>query len=196
MSQTSANVIAGYDAKASDFNKVVADLAEIYAGGPGVPVGGVISWWSDNTVPLNYKVCDGTAVADALSPLNGLTVPNMTDRFIRGVANANIRTTPASGGVDEVTLTIAQTPSHNHPGSFTSSDGNHVHGYTSATAQIIQRIVNNADGPHGFSDGGFGAATGAAGQHSHGVNVAAQGGSQPHTNIPAYRGMVFVMRIK
>lgn len=200
--QTSANVIAGYDAKASDFNKVVADLAEIYAGGPGIPVGGVIAWWSDNTVPLNFKVCDGTAVADAQSPLNGLTIPDMTDRFIRGVASANIRTSPVSGGEDDVTLTASQMPVHSH----SVNQSPHGHGVNDPGHTHSQRGRNNVNGDGAGSEwtdefdtrGGINAAlTGISIQSSNAnISLGNAGSGASHNNIPAYRGFVYVMRIK
>ncbi len=195
MSQTSANVIAGDDARASDINKIIADLAEIYAGGPGVPIGGIIHHWSDNTVPLNYKVMDGTVISSTGSPVNGLTIPNAIDRFIRGVAISNLRVTPVSGGADTHTLSVDEMPSHAHSAS-TDVQGYHLHNGPFATNQIVKRIENAGDGLHGFSDGATNRQTDVQGGHGHNVFIGANGGNLPHNNIPAYRGFVPIMRIK
>lgn len=189
MSQTSANVIAGNDAKASDHNAVVADLAEIYAGGPGVPVGGVIYWWSDNTVPLNYKVCDGTAVSDVSSPLNGLNTPNLIDRFVRGVANANIRSSIPSGGQDSVTLTVNNMPSHFHDiigfmpnfnvwNKNDNSTAFNINDFSGDRIAVADNALNGVNGDN--------------------INKTTQstGGGVAFSNIPAYRGLVPIVRIK
>lgn len=55
-----------------------------------VPVGGVIAWLSNITgvpnLPIGWKLCDGTVVNDALSPMNGETIPDLNgdNRFLRG----------------------------------------------------------------------------------------------------------------
>lgn len=210
MPQTSAAVTAGNDAKASEFNKVVADLTEIYAGGPGVPVGAIIWWWSNNTVPLNYKVCDGTIVADAASALNGLTVPDLTSKFVRGVANANIRTSPVSGGEDTHVLTTSEIPSHSHgitqsPHSHGVSDPGHNHTLTGprTTAAGTDKSGNGVP-PHnsitfannfiidvGSRTTGISIASANAS-----ISINNAGGGAAHNNIPAYVGLVPIIRIK
>lgn len=186
MPQTSSNVIAGNDAKASDFNKVIADLTEIYSGGPGVPIGGIIDWWSDNTVPLNYKVCDGTVISDGASPLNGLTSPNVVNKFARGVAQANIRSSPVTGGADSLTLTVNELPAHSH------SQAAHNHSIGGVY------IENNKN----YSGTGFNPLTNdvrsgvVSSTGSSQPAIGSTGSGNPFNIIPAYYGLVKIIRIK
>lgn len=186
MPQTSSNVTAGNDAKASDFNKVVADLAEVYSGGPGVPIGGIIYWFSDNTIPLNYKECNGQTISDASSPINGLILPDLRDKFIRGVGNANLRSSPVAGGNDTVTLTINELPAHSH------SQASHNH----SIGGIY--IENNK----GYTGTGFNPLTNDVRTGSINTTgsanpaIGSTGNSQAFSILPGYRGMVPIIRYK
>lgn len=198
MPQTSVNVVSGNDAKASDINKIVADLAEIYSGGPGVPVGGIVDFWSDNTMPLNYKEVNGQTISDAASPLNGLTLPNAINRFRRGVATANIRVSPSDGGTDSHSLAHSHTVSaHGH------GMGNHSHGFSGRTGPEIN---NGGQSSSTHNQVGFGPPA-----HNHDYSGNTGGPSTNNTdltapgtnaqlgdisNIPSYRGFVPIMRIK
>lgn len=68
----------------------------------------------------------------------------------------------AQGGESKHQLTIAEMPSHNHPGSFAVSSRNDSGG----------GVFEESGGP----------------ENNLTVNVAAQGGNQPHNNIPPYLG--------
>lgn len=84
----------------------------------------------------------------------------------------------ATLGVSEHALSIAQMPSHNHPGSETSQNGEHSHtipGYASSS-------VGGAFGSGNTPLANIGTST--AGLHRHDVSVGAQGGGQPHPNMP------------
>lgn len=55
-----------------------------------VPIGGIVSWLKNFTGVPNlaegWVECDGSTIADALSPLNGQTLPNLNgnNNFLRG----------------------------------------------------------------------------------------------------------------
>jgi len=169
--------------------------------GPFVPIGGIIMWWSDNTVPTNWEVCDGTTVATSGSPLIGLTKPNLTNKMVRGVANSNIRSTPSNGGTDSHSHTVN---SHSH---VITMDGAHSHTVDSHYHDVYGECNGNYGGGCGN------AANGAAGHgqsglaspgtsnpgayHDHYTNTSSVApGMDTQNNIPAYIGLVFIMRVK
>ena len=58
-----------------------------------VPIGGIVAWAKSLTAVPNlaegWVECDGAVLVDALSPLNGQTIPDLigssgTERFLRG----------------------------------------------------------------------------------------------------------------
>jgi hypothetical protein len=86
-----------------------------------VPIGGVISYFGDPAnLPGNWRVCDGSAVDDPLSPLNGHTLPDMTNRFIRGIGSGQ-----APGHMAGQDTRAYSVPDHTHNYHF--SVGNHKH---------------------------------------------------------------------
>jgi hypothetical protein len=77
-------------------------VAVAAGGGTNIPVGAVIDWWRPDAtfaVPTGFAICDGSIVNDAGSPLNGKTLPDLTNKFIMGVTNVNnIGTAGGSSG--------------------------------------------------------------------------------------------------
>lgn len=190
-----------------------------------VPVGTVIVWWRPSTatpIPSGYVVADGQSISNPASPFNGQNVPNLQDKFIRGINTSVLGSyggpaAPASGGSD----------SHSHGGSTAaagdhahtvnahthtvSTDGSHDHG---ALTLGFDSFQGTSPSNQGF-DGGLGpGATGhnhrisSAGSHNHG---AATGSTSPGTNtagshahgvttdaqnnIPAYIGLLYLIKI-
>tara|TARA_R110000796_G_scaffold234381_1_gene353060 strand:+ start:1 stop:978 length:978 start_codon:yes stop_codon:yes gene_type:complete len=91
-----------------------------------VPLGGIIMWSGDiGDIPSGWRLC-----TDGVSAINGVTVPNLSNKFI--VASSNTSGTPtssitgsplATGGSNthnhggfsgETTLVISQIPTHDH----------------------------------------------------------------------------------
>jgi len=169
--------------------------AKLAAGvGLGVPIGAVLAWWGDSSnVPQGWVVCDGGTVNDAGSPLNGLAVPDLTDRFIRG-AIGNVRGQTPTGGADSLDLAHGHivnahahtVQSHTHG---ISADGNHSHGmnhqHNGTVNESQDSIVysGNDTNPsyyaakryhtHTFTTDGTRDQTDGAGSHSHGGQTGA-----------------------
>jgi microcystin-dependent protein len=136
------------------------------------------------------------------------TTPDLRGRFIVGMSNTDVanhgytnteknRTDYNSigdvGGEYEHTLTISEMPSHNHPGSTTSTDGAHSH--TIEEPDGCDDFVGSGQSGCYFANPTHVVQTASAGAHNHTVNVASQGGGDPHENRPPYYVLAFIMKL-
>lgn len=144
------------------------------------PVGGIIMYWSAGAAaPSNWVYCDGSVIADAGSTLNGKTTPNiMGTKFVRGVANTNLQTTPNNGGSDTYALAT-----HDHTWSTTDGSGDMSSGDGQLVHQNNQAVVT--------AGGAF--AQRPSLSKTFKTNT---GGSATVATVPAYIGMTYIMRIK
>lgn len=122
----------------------------------GVP-SGVIVMWSGASIPAGWALCDGGVH-------NGVQTPDLRDMFIVGAGSSY--SIGATGGEASHTLTVAEMPSHSHPGLRT------------------EKHVGDAS-PHDYdaykcrSDGTTGST----------------GGDQPHENRPPYYALAYIMKL-
>lgn len=148
---------------------------------------------SGSTVYSDWHICNG---------VNG--TPDLRDRFI--VGSGNSYTSGTRGGVNSVTLTQSQMPSHSHG---MNSGGAHYHeisqaGNNNAHEAIHAYFTNNA-GIQGADIGGdhqgneqFDLAFANysnhkvnSGAHTHTINPT--GGGQAHENRPPYYALAFII---
>ncbi|MDR1114005.1 MAG: hypothetical protein LBL50_02820, partial [Candidatus Margulisbacteria bacterium] len=112
-----------------------------------------------------WTLCNGTAV-------NGITVPNLVDKFLRGAAS------PDTTGGGTATLTTANLPSHGHDLSglaISSSDGGHTH-----TNNITATIATDS-GVHSHEAGSL-ACPVEGGSHGHELSITSvTGGTHEHS---------------
>lgn len=74
----------------------------------GLPRGIIVAWsGKPDNIPDGWALCDGT-------PKNGVTVPNLSGRFIIGYQNGAYNS-GATGGSTTHQMTVTEMPSHNHP---------------------------------------------------------------------------------
>lgn len=88
-------------------------------GGGSIPAG-LICMWSGSSfnIPSGWALCNGNN-----------NTPDLRDKFVLGASNYTVG---ATGGEKEVTLTVAQIPSHSH------DIGNHSHNIENYTFQGSQ----------------------------------------------------------
>jgi microcystin-dependent protein len=103
---------------------------------PGALPVGLITLWSGSivSIPTGWTLCDGTA-----------GTPDLRDRFVVGAGTTYA--VNATGGVNTVTLTTAQMPSHSHTNSVSTTDLAHIHSNTVSTADLshTHNVVGNSD---------------------------------------------------
>lgn len=166
----------------------VANSLYHYNGGwqiVGVPPGGIMMWsGAINNIPVGWALCDGT---------NGR--PDLRERFIVGAGGDN-GDVPGSGyaphltgGFNEVTLTLAQMPSHSHT---MQSAGEHQH--------FVKEVRRGDEGSSGadqsvgsHDEGGDQKNTSFAGDHVHTINPS--GSNAPHENRPPYYALAFIIKL-
>ncbi len=104
------------------------------------PVGTILMWYgTEANVPAGWAICDGRT-------LLGYLTPDLRGRFVLGSgagSGLTTRTAGQRGGVETVTLTQTQIPSHNHTGT-TNSDGLHNHTASSSTEGSHQHEYEDA----------------------------------------------------
>lgn len=176
----------------------------------GLPCGSIIPWAGD-TAPANWLLCDGAAVSRttyaSLFGLIGTTygtgdgsttfnVPDLRGRVPVGKNGGSFGTLGSTGGVESVTLTEAQMPSHTH----VQNSHNHT----------LRTWVYNGGNP-----GSVGAKYGMGFQYNTGArndqsaassgevewgNIATTatnqntGGGQAHTNLQPYQVVNYIIK--
>ncbi len=155
------------------------------------PYVGEIRIFAGNFAPAGWMFCDGTLLAisdfETLFNLIGTTyggdgqstfaLPDLRGRL--AIHQGNGFTLAETGGVEQVTLTVSQIPSHQHSPAAVSGPG-------------------NQPSPAGgvWASSGLGAFT-APGSVPDAIAVAAQfsGGSQPHDNFKPYLCMNYIISL-
>lgn len=175
-----------------------------------LPAGAIIMW-SGTSIPAGWALCNGSTFLSE----DGITytTPNLSGRFIVGYQSGSSdygqpgnrseagSTNGGTGGLEEVTLSSSQMPSHTHAkGTLsTASAGSHSHNITMAAGSTY------STGGRVRSDGDFDNEgtyyTQNAGEHTHTINgsTAATGGNssgvtQAHENRPPYYVLAFIMK--
>jgi len=141
------------------------------------PIGSIEIWHGTiATIPSGWFLCDGVSGR-----------PNLLDRFVRGV-NTQFSDPGVSGGLNTVSLTLAQLSSHSHA---VTGGGTHDHTI-----------------PQGNSAGSTGVRRGSGGGAGNGLDLGDEsppivtgggfsgfiGGNQAHTNIPPFFEVAYIIK--
>jgi microcystin-dependent protein len=156
------------------------------------PYVGEIRMFAGNFAPAGWMFCEGQLLPiseeETLFNLIGTTyggdgqstfaLPDLRGRIPLHMGNGFILA--ETGGAEEITLTVNQTPAHSHPFLATSLRGTQATPAGSLAAQSINVVPWINDAP--------------------GVSFAAPaitptGGSQPHTNFQPYLCMNFILSL-
>ena len=168
-----------------------------------VPVGTVLDWYcsADCAIPDGYMIADGSVVTNEASQFFNETVPDLTDKFVRGVTDVNNVGNTWGENSHDHTVTIDDDGSHSHNVNIggTSSASNHKHSIgefradrdpTSTNALLTTIFVDDFTGSNGAHSHNIGSKTSEVdGLHTHTNSVTTE------NNIPEYIGLVKIIRI-
>ena len=87
-----------------------------------VPIGAIIDWWrgsSDQSVPDNYRICDGSVIAGTGGEMDGIATPDLSNKFTVGTSDPGQTNTTTGDPTHSHGYT---TPSHTHPFPHTHPD--------------------------------------------------------------------------
>ena len=170
----------------------------------GVPLGAILMWGGGNTIPTGFTLCN----AANAGTVNGITVPNLEDKFIIGAKEhssgwkTNVTgSLGASGGSKDSTLvshshttnSIIETGSNSAKdlsGSVTHiSEGFNVNGTVSGVFTKTNQGVNSpTESASNSAVSGFDMDV----NHRHGTDT--QGSAATNTNLPPYVALAYIIR--
>lgn len=127
------------------------------SGGESLPIGSVIMWAGTlETIPTGWHLCNGE---DGTIDLRGMFALGAGGTYNLG----------DEGGSEEVTLTVEQMPSHNHPYNKPSTNPTLWITTGSSGSQYLPSSINTITG--------------------------SKGSSQPHPNMPPYKALYYIQKI-
>lgn len=160
------------------------------------PYIGEIRMWGGNFAPVGWAFCQGQLLPisenDALFTLIGTTyggdgqetfaLPDLQGRLPMhqgSLSGGQTYTLAEMAGVEEVTLTVNQIPTHNHPLLASNSGATQVTPQGAACAQSVGQAYTNRLTEQVMSP----------------QSISAVGGSQPHTNVQPYLCISFIISL-
>lgn len=157
--QSYDNVVrAGIDTRTgnANFSGTLTVGALVVGSGVLVPYGIIVMWYGQTwNIPSGWALCNG-----------GNGTPNLQDRFVIGAGSGY--GVGATGGAADVTLTVAQMPSHSHT--------------------VYMDIRGNENGSNDYTLAAYGG-------RGYSLGSSAAGGNQSHENRPPYYALCYIMKI-
>nr|VFJ49708.1 MAG: Concanavalin A-like lectin/glucanases superfamily protein [Candidatus Kentron sp. FW] len=193
------------------------DVRGDVAGWGIVPIGTVIDWWRPEAsipIPEGWHIANGYTFTQndvdggkCHSSLNGKTLPDMTNRFVRGLTSES-HSGYTTGGSDEHSHSSGSFKAdsegrHVHEWLDTSSSSKTVYSYNSSGSRKLIKDWDNKDDRDGQDIKGSGHYsvawsswsdfyTSKTGNHTHSISGSSAGGE----NIPKYIGLLKLVRVK
>ena len=171
----------------------------------GVPLGAILMWGGGNTIPTGFTLCN----AANAGTVNGITVPNLEDKFIIGAKQhssgwkTNVTgSLGASGGSKDATLV-----SHSHTtNSIIETGSNSAKDLSGEVRKVSEGFLNAGSTTGVFSgptNGGSNNITESQStsdvgnfsmdvNHRHGTDT--QGASGTDKNLPPYVALAYIIR--
>lgn len=141
------------------------DVIGTISGFGTVPINGIIMWGGpENEIPVGWALCNGK---------NG--TPDLRKRFIVGAGTGGGYGVGSTGGVERVTLTVGNLPSHNHAYKYTA-------------ASYVGTFKDNRDT---FYYTGT-----TSNSHTRNTEVAGADNPDPIENRPPFYALCFIMRVE
>jgi hypothetical protein len=161
----------------------------------GVPIGVAFPYFKNMpgvpALPANFAECNGSVISNALSPMNGQTLPNINSagRFVRGGSTSGVIQTNQNKSHIH-TLAAAGFSNHTHPLSGTVANHTHAPGslQSDTAPDHVHSVSNTSDHDTNVASGGGTGQilqvqttrnTGGGGTHSHYVTGGVTAGAAP-----------------
>jgi microcystin-dependent protein len=150
------------------------------------PCGMIVNFSGDNA-PNGWLICDGreiskttySALFDVIgtkygsaSNINNFKLPDLQDRIPVGKTGST--SLGATGGNSDISLNIAQLPSHNHTGT-SDSNGAHTHTGTTDSAGTHNHTATDSGHSHSYDDAYFAENLGGGANNVYGTGSSTDG---------------------
>ena len=174
------------------------------AGSTGIPVG-TIAMFGSASAPSGWQLCNGgSASTSALQSVVGSNVPDLRDKFIVGGGNSYSHGN--NGGNANITLSLANLPSHTHGDGTLSASNQSITGTVTKISECYN-VAGGATGVFTRYNTGNSPVTGSSSNsptagfsmdasHSHDVtgNTGSAGSGSSFDNRPPYYAVTFIIK--
>ena len=174
------------------------------AGSTGIPVG-TIAMYGSASAPSGWQLCNGgSASTSALQSVVGSNVPDLRDKFIVGGGNSYSHGN--NGGNANITLSLANLPSHTHGDGTLSASNQSITGTVTKISECYN-VAGGATGVFTRYNTGNSPVTGSSSNsptagfsmdasHSHDVtgNTGSAGSGSSFDNRPPYYAVTFIIK--
>ena len=174
------------------------------AGSTGIPVG-TIAMYGSASAPSGWQLCNGgSAQTSALQSIVGSNVPDLRDKFVVGGGNSYSHGN--NGGNANITLSLANLPSHTHGDGTLSASNQSITGTVTKISECYN-VAGGATGVFTRYNTGNSPVTGSSSNsptagfsmdasHSHDVtgNTGSTGSGSSFDNRPPFYALTYIIK--